>query len=313
MSSEPPSIYNHMQSAVDIVASSPHPDNKIAATIAGTDETGAPFAISRTNYWPEAIARTIGIDAAIGNSSGTIHAETACILHAPRTAGASLFITDPPCPNCMKNMAEAGIAKLYIDHKGFDKDWAARRGDSFQSMSMRIAEKAGLDVFVIYRKEQRFEIISRHPPGYKPTVENPPRIEKAQGPFEDFIQKTKAEMGEEPFVAAWAHDRTGEVFFLITTRHPTIGYTSETMEKRDIKYSFILHPLARALMIAAREGLKLDPAHLYSSRVPTARELVNLVGAGIDKIQIGDLESARDDDALTALGQLSKAGILQIL
>ncbi len=306
-------LYTHMQAAVDIVTQSPHPDNKIAATIAGVDHAGAPFSLSRTNYWPDAIVRTIGTETPIGNSSGTIHAETACILHAPRTAGASLFITDPPCPNCMKNMAEAGIKALYIDHKGFDKDWAARRGESFNSMSMRIAEKAGLDVFVVYRKEQRFEVISRHPPGYKPAVESPPCIAPFDGSFDELIAKAHGEMKDEPFALAVAEDAGGKRFSILTIRHPTIGYTSETMEKRDVKYSFILHPLARALMIAAREGLKIEPGQVYSSRVPTARELVNLVGAGISQLRIGDLESARDEDALKALEQLTDAKILLLV
>ena len=326
MNTSDSSIYTHMQAAVDIVNDSPHPTNKIAATIAGEG-----FTLSKTNHWPAAIESAIGRDTDIGNSSGTIHAETACILNAPAaTKGASIFITDPPCPNCMKNMAEAGISKLYIDHKGFDKDWAKRRGDSFENMSMRIAAKAGLDVHVIYRKEKRFEIISEHPPGYKPTEENPaiisPYSSSRRRPgsnnsadqnsglrrndaiWMDLVKKRQKDHGDEPFALALTKDQQS----ILVGRHPTIGYTSETVEKKENKYSFILQPINRLLMIAAKEGLTLDPDHIYSSRVPTSREFVNFIGAGFTQIHIGDKTKARDEHGLTALDQLQKVRILNV-
>ena len=110
------SPFDEMQRAVDIVGTSPHPANKIAATVFGLDTTGQPFSVSRTNCWPQSIADRIGMDADIGDSSGTIHAETAAIFAAPVTAGAALCVTDPFCPNCAKNIAEAGIRTIYIDH-----------------------------------------------------------------------------------------------------------------------------------------------------------------------------------------------------
>src|SRR5688572_3388790 len=137
------SEYELMQQAVDIVQQSEHPTNKVSAAIAGLDVTGTPYAIAKTNYWPEDIKMRIGREARIGSASGTVHAETACLLAAPRTENASVFVTDVPCPNCVKNMAEAGIKALYIDHKGFAKDFALRRGGHFESMSLRICEKAG--------------------------------------------------------------------------------------------------------------------------------------------------------------------------
>lgn len=296
-------IYHHMQAAVDIVQTSTHPTNKIAATLTGTDYT-----LSRVNHWPKPISASIGRDIDIGNSSGTIHAETECILDAPKTDGASMFITDPPCPNCMKNMAEAGIAKLYIDHKGFDKDWAKRRGESFDQMSMRVAERAGIDVFVMYRKEERFEVISRHPPGYRPSIEHPAIIEDASEPFDTLIQNAHQSEGDEPFAIALTTDQK----YILVDRHPTVGYTAETVEPKDDKYSFILQPLNRLLMIASKEGLPLNPEHIYSSRVPTSRELVNFIGAGFDQIQIGDTKTARDEFGPLALKQLIEAKILKL-
>lgn len=305
----PPTIYHHMQAAVDIVASSDHPTNKIAATIAGEG-----WALSRVNHWPPAIADKIGRQSDIGNASGTIHAETACIIDAGqqghKTDGASLFITDPPCPNCMKNLAEAGITRLYIDHKGFDKDWARRRGDDFDAMSMRIAAKAGIDVFVIYRKDQRFEVISRHAPGYKPNNENPASITKTDEDFSALIKQAKQRHADEPFALAIAHDPQGTRYSIETNCHPTIGYTSQNLEHPDNKYSYILEPLNRLLMNAPRYSLHLDPDHIYASRTPTARELVNMVGADLPHIQIGDMRTSRDEWGPKALALLKKAGIL---
>lgn len=307
-------IYDHMQAAVDIVNDSPHPTNKIAATIAGDG-----FAYSRTNTWPKPITNAIGTDTRIGNSSGTIHAETACIFTAPqhghKTKNASLFITDPPCPNCMKNMAEAGISKLYIDHKGFDKDWAKRRGESFDTMSMRVAAKAGMDVFVIYRQknnqEQKFEVISTHAAGYKPKIENPAKIAPC-GNWQATKSSAQSHYGDEPFALALATNTNGEKVSILVDRHPTIGYTYETVENKQDKYSFILQPINRLLMIAAKEGLTIDTDHIYSSRTPTSRELINFIGAGFNKLHIGNQEKSRDEGGIKALEKLINSKILTI-
>lgn len=143
-------ILKATQMAVDIVGQSPHPDNKVAAC-AFTEH----HAIARTNEWPERIEKNIGTSTRIGDSSGTIHAETNCLLHFPdKTDGASLAITDPCCPNCAKCIAEAGIKNIYIDHKGFTKDFASRRGDEFKNMSMSILVHAGINVYEVNRKEK---------------------------------------------------------------------------------------------------------------------------------------------------------------
>jgi deoxycytidylate deaminase len=305
-----PSLYPHMQMAVDAVPNSRHPTNKVAACLAGHDYT-----ITRTNFWPHPIADVMGTDARIGSSSGTIHAETACLFKASythnTTLGASLFITDPPCPNCMKNIAESGVSKLYIDHKGFQKDFAKRRGESFENMSMRVADRAGIDVHVIYRKEQRFEVISHHAPGYKPAHEHPAVIK----PCDDTpsaLAKAKRHYGDEPFAFATATDASRQTLSILVDRHPTIGYTSENVEGKQGKYSFILQPINRLLMIAAREGLTIDPTSVYSSRVPTSREFVNMIGAGIQTMTIGDHKKSRDDQGITAFETLKSAGILNV-
>ena len=147
--------YDAMQAAVDIVNNSAHDTNKIAATLFGQFPDGQPFAVSSTYHWTDVIIEKIGRHTRIGGCSGTIHAETECILRAPLTNGTSICITDPFCPNCAKNIAESGIKHIYIDHKGFEKDFVQRRGTDFNDMSLRIVERAGIAVSTLYRKDQK--------------------------------------------------------------------------------------------------------------------------------------------------------------
>jgi len=65
------------------------------------------------------------------------------------------------------------------------------------------------------------------------------------------------------------------------------------------------------LMYMARHGMTLCDDYLFSSQVPTAREQVNLVGAGIGRITVGDIKKSRDADGLVAMEQLSAKGILK--
>ncbi len=312
------SEYELIQRAVDIVEDSPHPANKVAATIAGQDKDGKAFHLARTNFWPDSIKEKIGFDTKIGNSSGTVHAETACIINAPVTENAALFVTDPPCPNCMKNIAEARIKTLYIDHKGFDKDWALRNEDHFAHMSMRIAVHAGISVYEIWRKEEKLVPILEVSKGYAPVIEKPLQIESlpegdiSASHFLSYVESKKTEYGDAPFAVAIAHDILGNSYALSAEPHPAIGYTSRTLDEADEKYSFILQPINRLIMAASRYGFWIDADYLYSSRVPTARELVNMMGAGLTKIYIGDREESRDENGLEALGQLTGAGILNV-
>lgn len=307
------SPFNEMQKAVDVVGSSLHPTNKIAATLFSAD-----FSVSRTNYWPGRIEQAFGRNIDIGSSSGTVHAETACILTAPVTDGASLCVTDPFCPNCAKNIAEAGIKTIYIDHKGFVKDFAARRGDHFKNMSMQICARAGISVYELNRKDQTLTPIIEIPDDYKPFNDAPVVISSlaaaTQADFLDLIADSKANIHEK-FAVALAFNDHGKVFGLCAKTHLAVGYSRrvEAPEFHDPhgKYTFILEPVSRLLMNAARLGLKIHADYLYASVVPTSRELVNIVGAGLNKLHIGDMNIARDQDALTALKQLGTVGILE--
>ena len=228
------SEYELMQKAVDIVGTSEHPTNKVAAVIAGQDLEGRPMVMARTNFWPAPIRRKIGLEVKIGNASGTVHAETACIMDARLANGTSLFVTDVPCPNCVKNMAEAGVRKLYIDHKGFTKDFALRRGGHFDNMALRICEKAGIAVYKIFRKEKRIETILEIPKGFSPVIEKPSCVsaihkKQSRKKFLSLVEEEKKFYEGRPFALALeAHD--GQICHTISPEaHPSPGYTTETV------------------------------------------------------------------------------------
>ena len=151
----PEEIFKYTQMAVDVAQNSQHPTSKVGACLVGEN-----FEISRPNFWPCPVKEKIGTDTKIGNASGTIHAETACLLAADQaTMGAVVFSTDPSCPNCAKNMAEAGVRHLYIDHKGFEKYYAETRMRDFVELTLPICTAAGMGVSHVYRKQERIEDI----------------------------------------------------------------------------------------------------------------------------------------------------------
>lgn len=306
-----------MQDAVDIVGTSPHPDNKIAATLFTED-----WALSRTNFWPQPILDKIGMKKRIGSSSGTVHAETACILDAPgATKGAALCVTDPFCPNCAKNIAEAGIKTIYIDHKGFDKDFFKRRSDHFDSMSMRICEKAGISVYQLWRKEERLVPIIETDADFTPVDDSPvdmERIESADDKnFRYYIERASEKHSRRKFALCFAEDTFGATYVLFVRAHVVRGYSLlnkndvRAVEHPESKYSFIQEPVNRLLMTLARRGLSIINGFFYCSQVPTSREQVNIAGADIPRISIGDLTKSRDAEGLRAMKLLSQAGIIR--
>ncbi len=75
----------------------------------------------------------------------------------------------------------------------------------------------------------------------------------------------------------------------------------------------MLEPITRLLMMARRDGDEITPDSLYSSRIPTARELVNMLGAGLKTLRIGDMKSARDIYGPLALKQLTDHKIIIVI
>lgn len=318
--------FDAMQKAVDIVGSSAHDTNKIAATCFGVGSDGAEFCVSAVNHWPPVIADKIGTSARIGNASGTVHAEVACMLAAPVTAGASIAITDPFCPNCAKNMAETGIKTIYIDHKGFDKDFAIRRAGDFSDVSLRIVERAGISVLMINRKGGMITPILTPAPDFAPIDDDPPHIlydvptncdPKA---LIDLARGFHPSKSGTAFAAAYILRPDHPPRVMIATARLVIGYresaASDQLEMHDMdtgKYSFVMEPVNRLLMQTRALGERIDQGCVVSSRIPTAREQVNMVAAGLTNLYVLDPHAVRDQGAVEAWAKLTQAGILRVL
>ncbi len=267
-----------MQTAVEAAQTSEHPDSKVGSCIVGDG-----WQFSSPNFWPQPIQDKIGAGIRVGNSSGTIHAETACLLLTPNaTYGASMFSTDPSCPNCAKNMAEAGIKHLYIDHKGFEKYFHQKRMADFETLTLEICTAAGIGVTRVFRKEGRLEEIIA--PG------NPDHVEDFSPHFASCVANGKE-------LKVYGGASTGLI-------------APDPYE--DSKYNLLMQPLNRLLMILAKDGLKPAPVSFISSRVPTSRELVNFIGAGYDTMQILDKTEGRDPESLVAFNTLQEKNILNV-
>lgn len=313
------SPYRLMQQAVDIVKESQHPTHPIAATLYGRDENDEPYVISKTNTWPRAIDDALGRDVKIGGSSPTIHAEVAAILAAPgKTDGAHIFVTDPPCPNCAKNIIEAGIAEVYIDHKGFGKRFAEEREKDIE-LSYALFKDAGIPVFKVFRKKENLvPLVTIDDDFIKLDYENAPIIEQLGGEpkLAEFLRDAvsfRQTYNVESCAAIIAHAPNGQPQFIGCEGGHVIGQTRNSREKSDItKYSLDMEPLNRAFMVAARHGLKLDPDYVFTCRVPTPREMVNSIGAGVRDIHIDNCEQGRDERSFEALDMLQEADILTV-
>ncbi|MCB9964026.1 MAG: hypothetical protein H6855_02605 [Rhodospirillales bacterium] len=305
-------IFQAMQSAVDFVKASDHPENKISACIFYPEEGWHDTA---TNFWPSLIETEIGRDQKIGNSSGTIHAETACIFHAAFEKGhavknSSIAVTDPPCPNCVKNMAEAGIQSIYIDHKGFHKDFALRRLEEFKTMSLRLAQKAGIGIYEVNRREQTVIPLISPDPHYTPVNENPVRIISAEEGFLPFNPDPSQNLA-----MAFCRSESSEIVQIIAESHPALGFghlkDAYEIKHPKTKYSYYQDSCNRLLMHTARHGLLIAHSEIWSSMIPSSREQVNLVGAGITKLHLPEDAQTKDPAALVAKHLLEEKKIIQ--
>ena len=307
--------FKAMQAAVDIVLSSEHINNKIAACL--FTETKH---IVGTNHRPHPLKNQFLPDVRVGDSSQFIHAEVGCIYKSNiATDGASLCVTDPFCPNCAKAIAESGIRHVYIDHKGLDKDFAKRRGEDFESLSLLVMEKAGIHVSILYRKEQRIE------PLLTPPIMT--RIATAGLEFFDCVDDLSMSDMVESFRnrqpnSAWACARVKESNGQITgilifeglppglTPHNYIDKKNEG--RGNDKYGLTTDPMNRLMFYIKRKNMVLLNGEIGCNITPSARALVNCTGFGVQKLVIGENQSKADENKQAALTLLHKNGILQV-
>jgi deoxycytidylate deaminase len=301
-----------MQNAVDIVNTSEHNKNKISSCLYQGDDY-----VVEINHRPTVLASHFTPDIKIGRSSQFIHSEISCIFKAPfKTDGAILCITDPFCPNCAKAICESGIRHVYIDHKGLDKDFAIRRGDDFQSLSLLMMEKAGIAVSVVNRKENKIT------PLIAPEILT--RKGGAQGieffdwnndfTLKDYLRKFRA---RQPH-AAWAIakiNENGQSLGIIVFEELTQGMTprdyADNRRIRD-KYRLPVDPINRILFFLRRKGFGIENDEIACNLAPSSRGLVNACGFGVQSVIIGDKTPDHDDLGHIAAEILSDNKIMNI-
>jgi len=314
-------IFHTLKRSIEEAERSPVPAYKIAALIHGTNKDGQDYTHMRTNHWPNVIYERLDVTQKIGNSSATIHAETAAITSYPcGTKDTDLYVTDPFCPNCAKNIAEAGLARVFINKHGFSGRFYKNRKIPFHTMSLEIMKRAGISVFKVDADKKEIEPLHAASKGFTPPNDSPvieqPCPSPSEAAFVTLIEEATAHNHRRKFAVAIVDDLNGQSFSLTVRAHPVLGFSMQDPDEAlDLltpvgKYSFIQEPVNRLLMYMARHGYRLREDYIYCSQVPTSREQVNLIGAGYDKITIGNFQKCRDAEGLRAMELLKDAGVL---
>lgn len=311
------SHFHFMQIALDIESQSPHPDHKVGAVIHGKDKNGQEFTIARSNFWSPALEEKIGRENKLGNASTTVHAEIAALCNAPFTEQTTLYITDLPCPNCAKAMAETRIKTLYIDSDTHNTPLGLKIKPFFDNISLPILKSAGIEIYELHTKTKTSKLILDADSHKLIEIEHPAVIipinkEISDKIFQEYIRENAP---TSPFAACFAKSPLGNIIFMLTRPHRSIGLSkehSDQLSNLQTKYLPTLQPVNRLLLNCARHGYKILPDYIFSSRVPTSREFVNLIGNGYTSLFIGDTSQSRDEFGLQALEQLQKLNIISL-
>ena len=310
-------IIARMQDAVDVVLTSEHDTSKVAAcAFHPAHPEAAPVASINTR--PDIFKDHFAWDARVGSSSQFIHAELSALLKfGGPMRGAHLCVTDPFCPNCAKNLAEAGVRAIYIDHKGFQKDFIARNGDEFKSMSMLIAEKAGISVFEVNRKAGTVTPILDQHAQTRPTTSAIEFFDVDDGmTLEDATRTFKQRLGaRETWALAFIKEQDGSTKGMLVFEALPPGITPEDYKIRGTdtgKYRFPVDPLTRLLLNARRMGFTLVERRVMSARVPSSRALVNALGMGISSLLLASATPDHDPTGPGALKMLTDKKILNV-
>ncbi len=261
--------FSAMQEAVRQAQSSLHPSNKIGAALWRDHD----LIVSAPNVWLDALVPFESYEK-IGNASPTIHAEVYAALLALKQGqaldGARLYVTDPPCPNCIKMMICAGVREIYIDLKGFEKDWYQRRSADFKMLSLELAEQAGVSVYRLIRDKAAQTV----------------KLERLNAPLgaetDRVVQLTLQEKTEllahlsQSQAVMCAIEVPGQGYRIYSDQ----CYQARGYEEHEDKYDPVLRSLNRLFMDVARDGYALAGQVIYCNGVPTSRELVNFIGLG---------------------------------
>lgn len=313
-------VFEHMKTAKETAEKSFHPTHKVGAVLCGHDNFDQPYKIAHSNYWPETLEKHIGRNQKLGKASTTVHAEVAVILKSPSTEGAELYVTELPCPNCAKVIAEARIKTVYVDAQTHSTPLGKKLKSYFDEISHPILQSAGVKTFEINTQSETIHEITNTQdnilrPIEHPVIHIPLEYEQINADhFKALTDEQKITL-KNPFAACYAKTELGQYTFLCAQSHRSLGLTkeqAETIKTSQKKYSPVIHPINRLLLTCARYGLKIDENYLYSSQTPTSREFVNLIGADITTLTIGNANNFYDESDIKALKQLTDKNLIRL-
>ncbi len=310
-----------MKLALEAEEKSLHPTHKVGALICGYDNSDHFYAIAHANHWPPLLEQHIGRETKLGKASTTVHAEVAAILKAPATDGAEIYVTDLPCPNCAKIMAEARIKTIYIDSHTHNTPLGKKLKPFFDDISLPILQSAGIQVFEMDCEQSTIHELGELQTNILRPIERPVHHIPLEGGqihidhFNAMIEEQHAVLNA-PFAACYAKSDLDQYTFLCAQSHRSMGLTknqAEEISAAQNKYTPTIQPINRLLLTCARYGLKIDENYLYSSQTPSSREFVNLIGAGYTSLSIGDKTKCIDEWGIMALKQLTNHNILKLI
>ncbi|MGH1402805.1 MAG: hypothetical protein ACRBDL_01030 [Alphaproteobacteria bacterium] len=310
--------FERMTRALSSESQSPHPTHKVGALICGHDQYEQYFEVSRPNFWPDILEQHFAKHHKLGNASTTVHAEIATIYDTPATDGASIYITDLPCPNCCKMIAESKITNVYIDSHTHQTPLGIKMKPYFDKISTTILTAANINTYEINLQTETIkQLITASEttlrPIHRPLIQTSVDVhDVSEQSFHQQIQETAQ---KNPYAACYAKTPLGQYRFILANAHRSTGLSEK--QAQDIantqnKYEPTLQPINRLILACARYGLTIEAPYLYSSQTPTSREFVNMIGAGYTNLQIGDKTQCRDKYGLAALAQLTKNNIIAI-
>ena len=312
--------FDYINIARQAEQNSMHPTHKVGAVIIGTDNNGFDYTVSKPNFWPEPLENSLGRYKKLGNASTTVHAEVAAICAAPATQNSTIYVTDLPCPNCAKIMAEAGINNIYIDANTHNTLLGKKMKMYFDVASTPILQSAGVSVYEvndiletitpIITSTADTNIIEQRPVT-NITLEN---SDINQSSFHRITENTNTNTNTNTnFAACYAKNTLGQYRFIFAQPQISIGLPPDkayVISTHQDKYEPILQPINRLLLTCARHGLNIDKNYIYSSQTPTSREFVNIIGTGYTSLYIADRTKCRDKWGLKALSQLEEHNII---
>ncbi len=320
---------------------------KVGSVLFGIDDHGRTFFVPTVNTTPMLITQKLGRDVKIGTSHSTEHGEMVGLRSAPKFIKASLAVSRNTCPTCLSCVSEFNgfspengvVERIYGDSRSLAlRDIMSKLSVSkhriAKPMLEEIADKGKIPYY--YINPDRKRIKHRYGPAdfeYVPRVESPILAARQDGVshINEFqldvllgnameLAKTGPLPDDTEAAILIAKNANGTFYtigataamppgFVFGRDQSHLGY-HDTHDKRSYKY--VVHPISRVLIAAAKLGLTCENGALVTTYTPDSGMLINAIGAGVPNIVTprSHAHTSTNPD-FAALTQLTEAGIIR--